>query len=498
MYDTPLSTSLGASANLDNPALQDPLQAETCQEPCAPGEGLRIPRRHPLLPDDCIARPRSALPSGRRLAMAAINKDAVEYWRNLGLRIDDEGFNKAGAQAQALAITIIEVTELRLLQVFKDSVAQGLEKALSLDNVRALLFKEFGAESLEDETGDGEQAEKNLAARLELEEIDDAGLLDPAIRTSMDRAMHAGQWRELQRGAMGGGEMPLLQYSASNAGGACDGHRSLHGLVRAHDDPVWREFWPPNGLDCSCVVNAIDRSQASALGLSLTSDERLSEMRSGLSGIIRRGFCIAEDPLLPLAEALTHKFKTAENTVEQHRRNAMEWEGIPRLAKVLQNRYEDGVDVFAVGKHDVSSRGEMSLDIAVLPSNFPHELGGHVVRVTDGVYKDIYRKLTKSLLSHQSLQRPAIPVSDDGMRGIALQIMKSVMSGLMPGNTITVGMSEFFLGTISEKVWIQFKHKDDSVGMHYYEMRRMLWVSSFLDWSKDKQKVNASFGAFTI
>lgn len=47
---------------------------------------------------------------------------------------------------------------------------------------------------------------------------------------------------------------PYWMYTAILDGRTRPAHRSLHGRVFLHDDPVWRSIWPPNGFRCRCTV----------------------------------------------------------------------------------------------------------------------------------------------------------------------------------------------------------------------------------------------------
>ncbi len=424
---------------------------------------------------------------------------SAEYWRNLGLRVDDEEFREAGAEARSLAVAITGVGDLRLLQGFKDAVAKGLERDLSADEVRERLAEELGPKSPEDIEGTDSRPWRVLVCAFDADQEGEVmGRIDLEIRTAMSRARHAGLWREVHLKALGGGVGSLLQYSADLRGGACEGHRSLHGLVRPHDDPVWRRFLPPNGLGCGCTLSVVDPSRALAIGLAPTSDGKLAEMLAGLRGDARTGFAPAEDPLLAIADALTWKYKNSEHTSEQHRRNAVEWEGFPELGAALRKRYESGVDVFAVVGHDVSSRSEMSLDIAVLPSHMPRNMAGRVVLVTDTGYKVILRELVRKLRNRTDRRFSSEQNSESEVRAAARMIMKSVLSGMLPGNVIAATMTELYVGTASDKVWIKFEHSNDSEHGQYYKMSGGLFIYDFDFWTREIRRHNKSFGVHKI
>lgn len=421
---------------------------------------------------------------------------AVAFWSNLGLRIDDEEFREAGSEARSLAVTITGIGELKLLQAFKDAVSKGLERDLSADEVKEQICEELSSESPDSSPGKDSVSLSDLEVLYGCEEH-----LDTEIRSGMSRARHAGLWREVQRMAVGDGGSALFQYSADLKGSACEGHRSLHGLVRPHDDPVWRELWPPNGPGCGCSVNAVEPSQASVSGL--TSDWKLAEMRAGLDGNNRFGAYPAEHFLLPYADATARKFKFAEDSVAQHRINAMEWEAFPGLGEAMRQRFENGVDTFAVEMHDASSRGEMTIDMAVLPVHVPKHLGGYVLSVTDTGYKSVYRELIKRLKvkawEDKHLASIAMPFESElGTR--AKTLMKTVPHRFAVGNRIAIGMSDILVNVLEDHIWIGFDFRRDiESGLHYYAMSKVTYVRVLKYWiNRRRGKHNRYFEIFSM
>jgi len=50
---------------------------------------------------------------------------------------------------------------------------------------------------------------------------------------------------------------PLLRYSAILDDRTREDHEALNGMVRPADDPIWNEFFPPNGYNCRCLVEQL-------------------------------------------------------------------------------------------------------------------------------------------------------------------------------------------------------------------------------------------------
>lgn len=60
---------------------------------------------------------------------------------------------------------------------------------------------------------------------------------------------------------------PFWQYSTAGDGGVRPVHRAMHGRVFAADNPVWDEWWPPNGYKCRCTVFSLSPDDIEREGL---------------------------------------------------------------------------------------------------------------------------------------------------------------------------------------------------------------------------------------
>lgn len=419
--------------------------------------------------------------------------DSVEYWGNLGLRIRDEGYLNAGMRAQSLAFTIDGVSELWLLQKFKEAIGEGLDDGMTVGEVRQLLRERLDEGVVTDGCVRDSDFKKALVAAREFKELfaGNKNLLDSVISSCMARAESAGLWREMQRAAASDGRRRLVHYTLNDDKGVCSGHRALDGLVRPHDDTVWQDCWPPNGPGCTCEAHPLFEARAAKKRLHQTPDSQAS----GILEEVRRSgsmFPSVEHHLLPFADALTKKFKAAENTVEQHMRNSVEWACHSGLDEALIGRFKDGVDSFAVDSHSASSRGEMSIDIAVLPSHMPRHLSGQVIVVTDTGYKEVFRELLdrKDFVENDLLRRKTRTGQSAMDRPQnAIEILKRVHYGWSVGNSIAVSASEFFVCADVGDIWIGFKFKEDREnGTHYYQMFKAIHAPDLRQWLRDRGK----------
>lgn len=91
--------------------------------------------------------------------------------------------------------------------------------------------------------------------------------LETIYRTNMQAAFAAQEYQQLMDNI---DDRPYWQYSAILDNRTRPTHASMHGLVFRYDDPFWTTFYPPNGFNCRCSVNALKQRDLDRKGLAVS------------------------------------------------------------------------------------------------------------------------------------------------------------------------------------------------------------------------------------
>lgn len=90
--------------------------------------------------------------------------------------------------------------------------------------------------------------------------------METVFRNQIQTAYETGQYEKMQQPEMVD-MFPYYRYSAVMDSGTRASHRAMNGLIAHRDDPIWREWWPPNGHRCRCGVIAINKYRAAREGI---------------------------------------------------------------------------------------------------------------------------------------------------------------------------------------------------------------------------------------
>jgi SPP1 gp7 family putative phage head morphogenesis protein len=107
-----------------------------------------------------------------------------------------------------------------------------------------------------------------------LEEAADAGGItavnpyhaETVFNTNIQTAYNAGRW-EMYHAPEVAEAFPFFQYHTVGDDRVRPAHAAMDGFIARRDDPVWDEWWPPNGFNCRCTVTAISIEEAEAKGI---------------------------------------------------------------------------------------------------------------------------------------------------------------------------------------------------------------------------------------
>lgn len=129
---------------------------------------------------------------------------------------------------------------------------------------------------------------------------------------------------------------PELVYSASNDGLRWHEHEAMHGFVAPYDDPVWRQWRPPNGDGCRCRLVSLTAAAAEAHRADdrrrLQADPRAAEARARA---LREGpgdawvHDLCADPCSALSAEIDRRLAECPDDVALHGPTAPMASGLP-------------------------------------------------------------------------------------------------------------------------------------------------------------------------
>jgi len=143
----------------------------------------------------------------------------------------------------ARAFVVAGATNAQLLADLRAAIDKALADGTTLDTFRKDFAQIVAKNGWTDYTG--ADSAKGRAWRTGV-------IYDTNLRT----ARAAGQWAQIQKTKK---THKWLRYVAVQDDRTRDEHRQWDGLVLDADDPFWRTHYPPNGWNCRCTVEALDR-----------------------------------------------------------------------------------------------------------------------------------------------------------------------------------------------------------------------------------------------
>lgn len=178
-------------------------------------------------------------------------EEAVKYFESKGYAIT-WGWRDLWQQAQAKAFTVAGVTQVDVLQDIRGELDKAIRGGTTFADFRANLQpmlerKGWRGKLAQTDLETGEMAGKGLTPRR----------LQTIFQTNVQTSYMAGHYRTMMANVA---DRPYWKYVAILDGRTRPAHRLLHGRVFRYDDPFWDAFYPPNGFNCRCRVDALDRA----------------------------------------------------------------------------------------------------------------------------------------------------------------------------------------------------------------------------------------------
>jgi len=176
---------------------------------------------------------------------------AAEFLRNK-VGMVKRAFLALAQRYRLSAFTIAKVEKLMLIETAKEALAEAIEKGLTREEFIDFINQEF------DRAG---------VTRLNFFH------LQTVFETNVNTAYSIGRFQQLKSKEVTEA-LPFWRSVTMGDSRVRPTHRAMHGFIARHDDPVWREWYPPAGFRCRCVVVALTRRQAAESGQDLSKPGR--------------------------------------------------------------------------------------------------------------------------------------------------------------------------------------------------------------------------------
>lgn len=191
-------------------------------------------------------------------------EEAVKYFESKGYAIT-WNWRDLWQEAQARAFTVAGVTQVDVLQDIRGELDKALKRGTTFADFRAdlqplLERKGWWGRHAQTDPATGEMAGKGLTPRR----------LQTIFQTNVQTSYMAGRYRSQMANVA---DRPYWKYVAILDGRTRPAHRLLHGRVFRYDDPFWDYFYPPNGFNCRCRVEALSQADLDEAGIDLSSSE---------------------------------------------------------------------------------------------------------------------------------------------------------------------------------------------------------------------------------
>ena len=194
---------------------------------------------------------------------------AIKYFRNKKNELSWDWYD-VWQDTHKKSFTVAKVMREDILNDIKSS----LDKALS----EGKTFQEFQKELkpiLQKKGWWGEIITVDTNGTAEKVQLGSMHRLKTIYRVNMQTSYQTGRYKTQLDNAE---NRPYWQYIAVMDASTRPEHAILNGLTFRYDDPFWKSFYPPNGWNCRCRVQALSDYNLKSKGFEAdNSEETLSE-----------------------------------------------------------------------------------------------------------------------------------------------------------------------------------------------------------------------------
>ncbi len=173
-------------------------------------------------------------------------------------------------------------------KVMREDILKDIRSAIDKAISEGKTFNEFQKElkpTLQKKGWWGEQIVVDSNGIAEKVQLGSMHRLKTIYKVNMQTSYMSGRYQTQLDNA---DNRPYWEYVAVMDSATRPEHAMLNGLVFRYDDPFWKSFYPPNGWNCRCRVNALsshnlkkhDIKPSSSTGL-LSDDMKLVSKKTG-------------------------------------------------------------------------------------------------------------------------------------------------------------------------------------------------------------------------
>lgn len=204
---------------------------------------------------------------------------AIKYFKNKSNTCSWDWY-EIWQDAHKKTFTVAKVMRKDILMDIRNAVNKALEEGKSFNE-----FKKELKPILQKKGWWGEQIIVDAQGNAEKIQVGSLYRLKTIYRVNMQVAYQTGRYRTQLDNV---NDRPYWEYIAVMDTSTRPEHAELNGLIFRYDDPFWNSFYPPNGWNCRCRVNALSKYKlqnknvevSSSDGL-LSKEQRLVSKKSG-------------------------------------------------------------------------------------------------------------------------------------------------------------------------------------------------------------------------